>query len=1191
MAVNALLADLGSLILAIPQNIVSDIVGAKIEEAQLAEFDRKLREYLREHVQEYDYDQIDSYFSAEGLYATPKSGILSEEVLASFVNDFFSKHTDLISNILSITPIIRSAIQYAHTEMYKHLSIGEKALYQQSNAHHESLSTSIAEAKALFASGFNKNADKTIELSAVSRLYETAIESIKAGRIEAANDLLSLLPEFNLSPDGMSYYLSLKLEIDFFISSSFSNADLLRFIKTHPSQLLLHNLVSFLFQVQEHEYLTVLLPSITDQNIRDLIEIATSDHIHDSVRNRLVNGTVIYPRFLDYEATYWFIGHYEMSIYRFSVAEDFFSQLWAKFENIWASYNRACSAISNILFQSGVIVHLNSESYECLKRKLSDLANYSSSFSYCSTKMVRNFWGFFLNAASHLRRIDFLALAEQVPISIKSDDVFSSADFQNQLGNAVIIEPLPFWLYCDRTNDEKLVYQYLASAFDAMDYSEVKAQLQSRQAFVRSNPLIAELFLSSIYFIDGTAEALSLLENLAPFYVNAAEYLILCAIVLNLCNEKSVEDILTEAFKKTTELDVSDLSTALVIKLARLLEKYTRTEDAIYLLKMYSAQSDPLLFELLSLLIKSSDAIAECAEIIEKLLAHGFEHPLVYYYRGIINDNKLGGSGLIDFEKSFGITRSIQSAYSSLASRILSGKAKNDEILKYATHSENAELLAIAAQTYQKLRLPDQQYHCVLKSLLRSEDGYNKKIFGYFFMCSIDREKSNVERIDSISENTVVYLFSENNSSELVVCLHQESDIVPSSSPEFAGCFHTNSLDTDFLRLQYHKVGDNVIWRSNPYKVVKIENRDAFLARYCIRKMMEQKDVQTLSSDSAEGLMKQLNDFEILRNDEIEKALKQYESADPGLPISLLARNTGKTIMETIGHLINSNLPFLAGLDYGLSGPPYIVSATSIYVLGLLDVSNATSGNCDIALVTHHTRKLILDECDMITGQLSKTKGVFWSENGNPRFHAYTDEVKAQINNNVANVIDLLSRLSSLEELKVEEYASEILEIKEAIGNADFEAISCAKSKEMVLIADDQLIRALAHYAGVTTSTSIQLLVRLNLGYNKTIDCITKLLKAHYVFPLTRPLLEYLSDQFSSMIDREDELEKISIETTSMLKMAVDDDFYSQNIIDHFLTFLSENRQVNETLKFFLLHSITSVKNKELQQMPQIEEV
>lgn len=1182
------LQSIASLISSVPVNLLSDILGDKIKKSQLKKFDEKLRGYVKEQVQDFDYDKIDEYISSGGYFASPKDDILATRELDSIVAAFYEKNPSLISNKQSITPIIRNAIQYAHTEMFSHLSIGEKVLYRQNKDStselREGLKEDFHEIKELIKANTSRDSAQKIDISLVARLYKIIRENIKHGHIRTANGMLDLLPELSLSSEGMSYYLTLKLQIDYFLSAEISKSDLARYLNIKPNETLAQDLVSFLFQVQEYQHLSCMLQLVQDQNLRDLIDIATSSDINTAIRNKLVDGVNVKPRFLEYEATYWFVGHYEMSIYRFSAAEDFFSQLWSKFENIWASYNQSCSRISNSLHQSGVIVHLNSESNEFLKQKLTDLASFSSSFSDCSTKIVRGFSGFFLNAASHLRRSDFLALTERVPSSIRNEDVFKSADFENQFDNAMKIEPIPFWLYCDRTNDEKLVYQYLARACDAMDYPEVKAQLQTRQAFVRSNPLIAELFLSSIFHIDGTTETLSLLESLAPYYVNEVEYLILRAIVLDLCDEKSIEDILNDAFRKSTEIEASHLSTVLVMKLAKLLEKYNCAEDAIYLLKMYSAQSDPLLFELLGLLIKSSDAVAECEEIIEKLLTHGFEHPLVYYYRGVIKDNKLVGSGLIDFEKSFAITRSIQSAYSSLASRILSGKAKNDEILKYASHSENAELLAVAAQTYQKLRLPDQQYHCILKSLLCSEGGYNKKIFGYFFMCSINREKNDVEHIDSISENTVVSLYSENNSSELVVCLHQEPDVVPSSSPEFAGCFHTNSLDTDFLRLQYHKVGDNVIWRSNPYKVVKIENRDAFLARYCMQKMMEQNDVQTLSSDSAEGLMKQLNDFEILRNDEIEKALKQYESADPGLPISLLARYTGKTVMETIGHLINSNLPFLAGIDYGLSRPPYIVSATSINVLGLLDVSNDISDNCDIALVTYHTRKLILDEGDMITDQLSKTKGVFWSENGNPRFYEYTDEVKAQINCNVANVVDFLSHLSYLDELKAEEYASEILEIKEAIGIADFEAISCAKSKGIVLISDDQLIRALAHYYGVKTSTSIQLLVHLNLGYKKTIDCITKLLKAHYVFPLTRPLLEYLSDQFTGMIDNEDELEKISIETTSMLKMAVDDDFFGQNIIDHFFKFLSENRQVNETLKFFLLHSIASVKYKELQQ-------
>lgn len=1178
MPTTGLLSLVFTFISSILPNLASVFIEEKVKKSKLRKINSDLREYLLQRTSEYDFERLEDYLSSNGYSTQYEDDVLSNEILDAAVSDFFAKNPDVFYNKESLTPILKSAIQYAHSELYKTLSSEHRFLYDQNKRDHEVLKQDFNNFRKLIQE-LQQNPEK-ISVVTVRKLYNTALSSIKSGYINIANDLLGLLPEFNLTPESMPLYFALKIHIDYYLSAEINEIDLVRFANATPDDSTLQNVITFLFQICNYQMLKHLVPIVRNQNILDLIAIAISDNQPEAIRNRLTENLVVRPCYLEYEATFWYIANYQLNVLSYSSAEQHFQEISTKFPNVWADLLACQSRIQNYISQRVLIVYLNREVHDALEKELRNYLHFLFVYSGCNKSFVTAFWDVFLLAASTLKREIFLSLTKEYPSDLKAGSAFITANYENMLDNNVDLDISSFLSFCDATKNARLLLHYLAILADDQKHIEIIDTLKERSLFLKESIVIVDIYLHSIIKIEGLDEALGILNTLKEHYGEEFDFIVLEAAILDLRDDSRVDEVLRKAYDISLKPSYERMSLSAISKLAHLQYKHDRFEDAINLLDIYSKQSAPLLFEKLRMLMKRDESQDECSQIIEQLIHDGFSHPLVYQFRGILKEKKLVGSGLQDFEKAFRLEPSVQSAYSTLAIRIQVSKSSDDSVLDYACRSENPRLTCLAAQVYQKLHAPDLESFYILKALLELNNEYDPNIYGYFFMNSVQHESKSQIKPEKVQDNSVVTLGSLSGDISVSICFHSEAMLIPTRGSSFANCFHFNCTDNEYLKMKYKKVGDVITWQGLQYKITNIEDRKSYFSKHCINCMINNKDVLTINSSSPEELIDKMAKFEVERNQNIEQTLNDYYNSQFGLPLHTIGKRFGRTDFDVVRYLLFSDKPFMAGIYDLACNPPFILTLSSIYLLGFLGISNIPTTCNEVLLVTYFTVKKLEEECEEVCKSAEFTAGQLWADAESTHFLNYTDDIRASIHSHAADMKSLLDGCTIVEELNSEFYISELSPINENIGRDNYEAISYAKYKALALICDDLCIRRIANGFGVASTNIINVIILLDLGVEKVVEIVKTLLKLQYQFPITLILLNYLASEYDLLQEARESTRELSEQIAELFELVVDNQVCWRSFLNQTWMFARQDTPRNAEFTSLVFRFALAVSEK-----------
>jgi len=1162
------LAGLLSLILtfvsSLPPNLATAFIEKKLKKAKLKKISSDLRKYLLQRTSEYDHERLEDYLSSNGYSTQYEDDILPNDILDAAVSDFFAKNQDVFYNKESLTPILKSAIQYAHSELYKTLSTEHRLLYKQNATNQKELLHEFDDVKKQIDS--LQESKKNIPADTVSRLYSTAIASIKSGYINIANDLLNLLPEFNLASSSMPLYLALKIQVDYFLTAIITEADVKRFSSLSPNVTTVLDVVTFLFQTHNYQKLKHLVHSIKDQNILNLIQISNDDNQPDAIRNRLTENLVVHSCYLEYEATFWYIANYQVDTLSYSEAERHFQEISKRFPNIWADYYASQSKIQNFLSQHLLVVKLNNEVHGALENELRNFLHYFFVLSGCDKSFIANFWDVFLLAASSLDRKTFLSLVKEYPSDQKIDSVYISADYNNMLDNSVAFDSSSFIAFCDSTKNTRLLLHYIAILFDNKNFEEIIEILKERESFLKDNIIIVDIYIQSIVKIIGANKALEVLYSLQRLNGEEYDYLVLEAALLDLTSNDLVDEVLSKAYDISLKPGIERMSLSGISSLANLLYKYDRFENAITLLDIYCKQSTPLLFEKLRMLMKKDVYTEECSTIIEQLISKGFLHPLIYQYRGALKEKKLEGSGLADFEKAFSIEPSIQTAYSILVARILVSKNIDDSVLNFATKAENPQLSWLVAQVYQKLHSPDLETFYILKALLETNEAYDEKIYGYFFMHSIYHASKKLVKPSKIQENTVVTLKSNNDNRLKKICFHNESNLIPSSGTCFAGCIHTDCFNSDFLKMKYKRIKNSVLWHGETCEIISIEDRISYFANFCSRQLIDFKSFKSIFTKEPQELLKEIASIEAERSANLEQTLEQYYNSQFGLPIHTIAIRFGKTDLETMKHILYSDRPFMSGIYDLTCSQPYLLTLSTLYLLALLGVSCFPESCKSVFYVSYFTINKLETECEVICRDAEFTAAILFTDNNRPSVINYNDDIRATIHSQIADIRSLADNCSILEELSPDDYIEDIRQINDNIGRDNYESISMAKTKSLSLICDDLCIRRIAHTFGVNSANVIDVIILLDLGYSKVIELVSTLLTLQYQFPITFTLLNYFASEYDLLIEANESTDAISMQISTLFDLVSEKQIFWMNFLNQ--TWMFARQEILRNIEF-----------------------
>lgn len=1188
-----ILAKLASLIfpsiLSIGQNILADSVSDGIKTLQFENNDNRIRQELIKKIDDFDYDSVDAFFSGEQLYS---SSYLEDELtnaqLDALVEKYFSANIDHIPNKLVLEPLIRKAAKEAHDYLISKLSVGERILHKQLNDHDTKTLNEFAKIDSKLEQILKQSQTSVISGTEAKEFYRILQACFLSGNIEVISDFLNLFPADKIRSDSIFYLYALRLQVDFLINGRLSRETILEFLSYNPSEHVLNDLITFFFQFQYYDFLSEFIPYIDSQSLKDLISIALSNDLKEKIKMLLSVEYVIQPEYREHLAALWFAAHLECEIFEFNVAAQSFSLIFDKTQNVWADYYSTYTRIQNLIKQHESFILESDDLQNSVIQLLIKCSNYQGMFSLCNKTISKPLLTNLFLAASYLRRDNFVIFSNSFEESIKNEPFYKSADYRNQMQNNLKFDTSTFYDFCDETSNLDLFLFHIVLTYESLNYQEVYIELSKRREWLRANSVLKHIYIHSILALEGKRRAIDELSAFEGSYCDSVEYKVLAADILGSDSNNQIDTLLNEAYAQFTEPGIKMINLPTLLNLTRLMEQNNRNSDAIKLLSTYSSSSLPLMFEQLRLLMKTNAPKEECDILIDKLLEGGFEHPLIYQFRGSLKEKKLQGSGLSDFEKSFKLLPSIESAYHILVVRLLVSKSIDDKVLAFACKTENPQLSYVAAQVYQKLHSPDLESFYILKALLETNEAYDEKIYGYFFMLSVQHESEKKKKPTKVQENVVVTLKSIKDNTISKICFHSESMLIPINGSLFAGCSHTDCNDSLYLKMKYRQTKNTVLWHGEPHEIVNIEDRISHFAKFCVNRMIENKSVETISAGKPQELVDKISEFELERSKGVEQTLDQYSTSRTSLPLHAIAARFGKTDFDIIKHLLLSDKPFLSGI-YDLDcSPPYILTLSTMYLLGLLGISSLPESCKSIFLVSFFTAKRIEAECEAVCKNAEFTTAVIWADANSGHFFNYDDDFRASIHSQIADIRSLLDSCIVLDELEPENYIDELAQINDDIGRDSYESISIAKTKSYSLICDDICIRRIANGFGVNSTNVIDVMVMLELDFTKVIEFTLKLLKMQFQFPITLTLLNYFALQYDLLQEAGDSTDSITKEITTLFDLVSENPIFWMNFLNQTWAFARQDtpRNMEITRIVFKYALVISAKVDHLELIP-----
>ena len=112
----------------------ADFLAEKRSNKALSKADDRVREYLMDHLYEYEYEKIDEFLAKTGIYAhdhvAPNWSVLSVQI-DELVNEFYIAHPSMQYNRQTLTPLLEQAIITAYKSVISQLSTDGQVLYNQ----------------------------------------------------------------------------------------------------------------------------------------------------------------------------------------------------------------------------------------------------------------------------------------------------------------------------------------------------------------------------------------------------------------------------------------------------------------------------------------------------------------------------------------------------------------------------------------------------------------------------------------------------------------------------------------------------------------------------------------------------------------------------------------------------------------------------------------------------------------------------------------------------------------------------------------------------------------------------------------------------------------------------------------------------------------------------------------------------
>lgn len=454
----------------------------------------------------------------------------------------------------------------------------------------------------------------------------------------------------------------------------------------------------------------------------------------------------------------------------------------------------------------------------------------------------------------------------------------------------------------------------------------------------------------------------------------------------------------------------------------------------------------------------------------------------------------------------------------------------SEEVLSDAKKFDNPRILMLIAEAEYVNENIAEARKFAMRSMLESSPE-NEELFDTALKYFTDEDKTSIEEIRCINENTFFVMENQCDHTCLSFCIYKDR-ILPTQELFWKDAWHISieeAINKGFLRL---RVGDAIVYNNNTFKINSIAPINAFYFRICMDSMIQRNRAWTISGQNAEelvqGIISMSKEHPNFSKQEWNKLYSDFSQI--AIPLYWLK---GHSPLE-YGQLVRTIMddPNMIVREYIMplrlkKNKEYILTYSTLielHKLGINPLEFYENIKIPFSAISESEH-----EAEIIYKRNNKdTVASMAVEDGKVFMFEATEADKRE---NVQQAVDFKKYVSSFpgvgntKDLTIEEWQS--TNIIQLIGICDYDAVSLAYNRGSTLITGEMMISALTKLDTVKTEVAgiVDFLCLIEMPITKLFEAIKRMINYRFYAVVTPTLIKYIAGVY----DKSDETEKIEI--------------------------------------------------------------
>lgn len=1149
-----------------------------ISNRALLKADEKIRDYLMDHLPDYEYEKIDSFLAKGGLYAHNQSSadwsILSAQT-ERVIEDFYSTHPMFKHEQNTLTPLIKQAVWSAYQSVMSQLEKDSRVLYNQALAHreasraehrhlkddHQEIKCELKDIKALLLSQTNRKLSYTETVS----IYKGMLQIAYSSNCTLINQLIPLFEE-QIDCQYICYCTALKLHANVLTGQKNDMQPLvLQFSKELPPCDLVNDVVLFILQLDQKEHLKTIQSVIEDTKLLEIVSCYTSKNPDSLIEILCNDGDLLKDEYGDNECALWALGNCARVSGNKKMAFDIYSKIDEIHSSIWSQWRKQEMIV--LLSFTNLLINEDAD-ISTFKDQTNSLFSFYEVFSQLSEDHYVEFADTLLSYATLLPHEEFEIYYKKVTVGKPESQKIKRHWYSSHLSNNSIDEN-EIREFCEVTGDSELWSAYLINII-TLNPEHVIEIIENNSELLQKSFSAIVAYIEAVINIKGIDGAIEIIDSLTiPKPFSFPCNIFFADIYTRTSNPKALtylDAAVSNALNPSGNITVIQLG-----KLIDLLVNAGQWEVASDILQKYQDRDPALMLLRLKVLIPYKEQQETCCSLTSKLDCFYSNDAYFLYCKGILADYDLPGTGLELFEKSYHLHPCPQYAEAVLVARLNRKTFLDDEIMSFALNSNYVRLIYLAGITYSTYGIKEKGRTALLQALINCNETHDENLFSAY-TTQLLGDKDHKIPPDTIEPGTCIILKKDNTEKLQKIWIHEDTIKIPPAGSTFAGYEHTTPNSSIAFSLLGLIQGDTVKYLDEDYKVVAINYGDVVAMQHCMQHLLDHKVLKRLSfdPDNLETLFQKLQKIGKKRSEYIDQVMSNYKSLSPGLTLELFAQGINRPYYKATYALSkDSNIQFWAGTDGCEVNNSCIITPSTIAILSSIGIRPPSAKKGAHKFYATNTLKQEL-ELQAREHRNDNTSAVLGFDNENrPYMIENMPKDKREMNLYFACLDEWANWANLLEPVSPQDFPTDIKSVADAIGIPNIEAITIASKSNMLVCCDDLMLRKYMRSIGINTPTSIDVLIYLEYPFKSIIDVAKTLITQRYIFPITINFLNWVSRSFENSQD-EKELENYTILTMELIEHILNCDESRNYFYSVYKQVLDNQIDLHLTLKWII---------------------